>query len=324
MRRQRSWARAFCVIAGALLATMGAVSLRAAPASAGFEAATCTGYASCNAAGYSDFGYSTSSATSYWGMYPGHNCTNYAAYRLVQRGIDASYLRGHGNANEWGEQARAHGVPVDARPAVGDIAWWDANVDGVGPSGHVSYVESVGPGTTPSYVVVSEDNFSGDFNWRRITLTSNPPSGFIHFGSTAIPTPSPTPSVSAAPGTSPSPGQTSSPTPTPTPTPTAVPSPTPTAASYGKVVLSQRSARGVATLTAVVNDHYIGETVIFFRRSGLSGKVQPLGVATVDDQDIAQRVLTLKPGQTIAAYGKLLSEGMTSPYSNTVSFKVAG
>jgi surface antigen len=103
-------------------------------------------------------------------MYSGHNCTNYAAYRLIRNGVDASYLRGHGNAYEWGGQAAAHGVPVNGTPAVGSIAWWNSS------TGHVAYVEEVGAG----YIVVSEDNFGGNFYWKRLTA-GNYPTAFIHF-----------------------------------------------------------------------------------------------------------------------------------------------
>ena len=35
----------------------------------------------------SDAGYGAANATSYWRMYTGHNCTNYAAYRMVKSGM---------------------------------------------------------------------------------------------------------------------------------------------------------------------------------------------------------------------------------------------
>jgi hypothetical protein len=110
-------------------------------------------------------------------MYPGHNCTNYAAYRLIQNGANADYLKGHGNAYEWGSQASAHGVAVNGTPAVGAIAWWDANSNGVSGSGHVAYVEEVGDG----YIVVSEDNYGGDFRWVKLTPGSRYPTAFLHF-----------------------------------------------------------------------------------------------------------------------------------------------
>ncbi|WP_394618994.1 CHAP domain-containing protein [Lentzea sp. JNUCC 0626] len=160
----------------ALLAVL-AVALAgfAAPASAA-STTLCTGYAGCAASGRGDAGYGTNSGTSYWGMYPGHNCTNYAAYRLTRNGADASYLRGYGNANQWAARARQFNVPVNQTPAVGAIAWWG------GSSGHVAYVEEVGPG----YILVSEDNFpmagsSGEFHWKRLTPGERYPAEFIHF-----------------------------------------------------------------------------------------------------------------------------------------------
>ncbi|MDX3659783.1 CHAP domain-containing protein [Streptomyces sp. ID05-26A] len=158
----------------------------AAPASAG-STTLCTGYAGCAAANRGDAGYGANSGTSYWGMTPGHNCTNYAAYRLARNGADASYLRGYGNAYQWASRARQFNVAVNQTPAVGSIAWWG------GSSGHVAYVEEVGAG----YILVSEDNFpmagsSGEFHWKRLTPGDRYPAEFIHFKDIA-PTPPPPP-----------------------------------------------------------------------------------------------------------------------------------
>ncbi|GLW90410.1 hypothetical protein Aglo03_12260 [Actinokineospora globicatena] len=156
----------------------------------------CTGYAGCSAAGYGDGGYGAASGTSYWGMVSGHNCTNYAAYRLIRGGVDASYLRGNGMAYQWRDQARRWGVAVNGTPARGAIAWWAANSGGSGQAGHVAYVEQVGDGS----ILVSEDNYGGDFHWRRLTLGSYYPTAFLHFeGDPAPQPPSPTPAP-AAPG----------------------------------------------------------------------------------------------------------------------------
>ena len=153
------------------------VGLVNAPAASAAMVKICTGYSGCAAAGYSDFGYGAVNGTPYWGMDPGHNCTNYAAYRLIRNGVDASYLRGQGMAHQWGDVARNHGVRVDNSPRVGDIAWWDKTA-GLGSAGHVAYVEQVGNG----YIVVSQDAFGGDFSWARYTPRSLYPTGFIHFG----------------------------------------------------------------------------------------------------------------------------------------------
>ncbi len=151
----------------------------------------CTGYSSCNAAGYPTHGYDQHSGTSYWGMYAGHNCTNYAAYILsaVDGLPTPAYLVGHGNAYEWGPEAQAHGVPVDQNPTVGSVAWWDQN--NVPGSGHVAIVEQVGAG----FIVVSEDDFGGDFHWAKIAPGNFYPTAFIHFVAPPPPPPPPPPPV---------------------------------------------------------------------------------------------------------------------------------
>lgn len=70
------------------------------------------------------------------------------------------------------------GAPVDPTPAVGAIAWWTANANPyIGASGHVAYVEKV---NSDGSVVVSEDNFGGDFDWRQYDPGTYFPTGFIH------------------------------------------------------------------------------------------------------------------------------------------------
>src|SRR5690606_16318957 len=63
----------------------------------------CSGYAGCQAAGYGNAGYRQVSSSMYWRMYSGHNCTNYAAYRLIQNGMpNERPWKGGGNAENWG------------------------------------------------------------------------------------------------------------------------------------------------------------------------------------------------------------------------------
>ncbi|MDO9498376.1 MAG: hypothetical protein Q7J48_21900, partial [Nocardioides sp.] len=63
----------------------------------------CTGYVGCAEAGYSHAGYRTAANTMWWRMYTGHNCTNYAAYRMVKSGLpNERPWTGGGNASEWG------------------------------------------------------------------------------------------------------------------------------------------------------------------------------------------------------------------------------
>jgi surface antigen len=159
----------------------------------------CTGYAGCRANGYSDAGYGAHSGTMYWRMYSGHNCTNYAAYRMVKAGMpNVRPWTGGGNASEWGLQMRKI---TDQKPAVGAIAWYARYDGGVGSAGHVAYVEKV---ISSTEIVISEDSWGGDFHWQQITKDSGHwPTGFIHFtdakslANSAAPTIQGTPQVGA-------------------------------------------------------------------------------------------------------------------------------
>ncbi|MEQ6901269.1 CHAP domain-containing protein [Nocardioides sp. YIM 152588] len=137
----------------------------------------CSGYSGCRSAGYSDAGYGAVNNKMYWLMYSGHNCTNYAAYRMIQAGMSSSRpWSGSGMAYNWGH---AMSKITDKTPAVGAIAWWDRYSNGIGSSGHVAYVEQV---VSATEIVISEDSWNGTFHWRRITKDSGRwPSGFIHF-----------------------------------------------------------------------------------------------------------------------------------------------
>ena len=142
----------------------------------------CTGYVGCSDAGYSHFGYRTAGSQMYWRMYAGHNCTNYAAYRMVRSGMpNERPWSGGGNASEWGLKKASI---TDSVPTVGAIAWWRANAPGTGSSGHVAYVEQV---VSSTVIVISEDSWSGDFHWRTIRKADGRwPSGFIHFNDLAV------------------------------------------------------------------------------------------------------------------------------------------
>lgn len=100
---------------------------------------------------------------SVWGSEgPGHNCVSYVAYRLQQNGSGRPWPGSLGNGSRWDDNARAHGVRVDTRPAVGAIAQWD------GGSGHVAYVDEV----APTHIVITEDAYAGFTARRRIDRSS--------------------------------------------------------------------------------------------------------------------------------------------------------
>ena len=146
----------------------------------GFQVAAssylCTGYTSCAQRGYPHAGYQAVSGTQFWRMTAGHNCTNYAAYRMVQNGMSNTRpWAGTGNAYNWGP---ANAGRRSATPRVGAVAWWKANVKGAGRLGHVAYVERV---VSADEIIISEDNWGGNFHWRRVKRSSGWPSGFLSF-----------------------------------------------------------------------------------------------------------------------------------------------
>ncbi len=158
----------------------------------------CMGYQSCRDAGMGNAGYASNNRTMYWRMYSGHNCTNYAAYRMVKSGLpNERPWSGGGNATYWGTS-----MPriTDGTPRVGAVAWWRANTGPAGSSGHVAYVERV---VSADEIVISQDSWGGDFSWAVVTRSSgNWPSGFVHFNdkpllNTAAPVVTGTPKVGA-------------------------------------------------------------------------------------------------------------------------------
>lgn len=148
-----------------------ALLVPAAPAQAA-STVVCTGYSSCDSQGYPHAGYASAKNTSYWNMYTGTNCTNYVAYRLVTTNGMANKrpASGVGNARDWGT---AMSSVTNSTPVVGAVAWW-------GKTGnHVAYIERV---VSSSEIWVSESNWSGAFDWRKVTKSGGGwPDGIIHF-----------------------------------------------------------------------------------------------------------------------------------------------
>lgn len=180
------------VFATAVAAAFGSVFIASPPANA--DSPLCSDYLQCSESGRTDHGYATVIDVSHWGMYGGHNCTNYIAYMLGASGVAEPSFR-LGNAAQWGPAAAAAGVAVDGDPAVGAVAWWSSGAGGLSWAGHVAWVERV----TPEAITVSEDNYPyGPFDWRVIPRAgSGWPTGFLHFGARNAPV---QPSIAAAPG----------------------------------------------------------------------------------------------------------------------------
>lgn len=171
------------MISGLSAFLLGFAGLAVVPAPASASVITlCKGYSACEQAGMSSSGYAQASGKMYWRMYAGHNCTNYAAYRMIQSGLpNVRPWSGGGNATYWGTSMASI---TDQTPTVGSIAWWKAGVRPAGSAGHVAYVEKV---VSPDEIIVSQDSWGGDFSWARITRTGGGwPSGFIHFNDASV------------------------------------------------------------------------------------------------------------------------------------------
>lgn len=183
---------------GVLAASFMLVIAGTVPAQAAAQV-LCTGYDQCSSKGYvgaKDYKPVSAKGSMYWNMYGGHNCTNYVAFRMVTNNKMANSRpwNGDGNALNWGPLNKSK---LNNTPGLGSVAWWPANYNGAYSAGHVAYVEKV---VSANEIIVSEDNYGGNFYIKRITKTSGAwPKGFIHFkdlSSTKSLTAAPTPTIS--------------------------------------------------------------------------------------------------------------------------------
>jgi len=118
------------------------------------------------------------SLTDPWGMY-NRECVSYTAFKVAQSGRTMPYWGGVGNAQQWPDDARADGIPVDRNPQIGDVA-----ITYNAPFGHAMYVEAV----NGREVTISQYNWpvNGRWGvWSEMTLSADNsglgPMYFIHF-----------------------------------------------------------------------------------------------------------------------------------------------
>jgi surface antigen len=169
-----------------VLATLVAGLLVWTPRAEASSSLLCYKFAPCARAGYPNYGYSANYTKMWWRMYSGHNCTNYVAYRMVSRGMSATRpWSGSGDARNWG---RVFASRTNQTPMVGSIAWWSTN--------HVAYVERIIDANT---IVISEDHYGGQFDWRKIVRAGGGwPTGFIHLNDESL-LPTAAPGISGVP-----------------------------------------------------------------------------------------------------------------------------
>jgi surface antigen len=181
---------------GSVAALLCAATLLFAASARADPSLLCAGYSGCTAPGLTTHGYQTAADRSWWSMYPGINCTNYAAYVESQvYGVPTPGIL-LGDADQWSARAAQAGIPVDQTPSVGSVAVWGADAPGMGGYGHVAVVESIGP--DGSYIDVSQSGMgsgSDGFTWERVyrdgASWESWPSSFVHFAgsgsSTSLP-----------------------------------------------------------------------------------------------------------------------------------------
>lgn len=111
-----------------------------------------------------------------WGMY-NRQPASYTAFRVWASGRYMPYWGGSGNSNQWDDNARAAGIPVDKTPKAGDVA-----ISNSGAWGHAMYVEKV---NADGSIDVSDYSQQFDGLYREYPLSASIVSArglvFIHF-----------------------------------------------------------------------------------------------------------------------------------------------
>lgn len=107
-----------------------------------------------------------------WGMY-NRECVSYTAFKVWESGRYMPYWGGVGNANQWDDNARRAGIPVDNNPQPGDVA-----ISNSGYYGHSMYVESVNENGT---INISQYNANWDGRYSERYNMSTAGLVFIHF-----------------------------------------------------------------------------------------------------------------------------------------------
>lgn len=111
-----------------------------------------------------------------WGMY-NRECVSYTAWRVYASGRNMPNWGGYGNANQWDDNARSVGIPVDTNPRAGDVA-----IKNAGTYGHAMYVEKVFPDGS-IYISQYNQDYSGHYSEAYISADSVRANNlqFIHF-----------------------------------------------------------------------------------------------------------------------------------------------
>jgi peptidoglycan hydrolase CwlO-like protein len=113
-----------------------------------------------------------------WGMF-NRECVSFTAFKVHQAYMagqtnrDMPYWGGYGNANQWDDNARASGIPVDDNPTAGSVA-----ISNAGTYGHAMWIQAVSADRTQVYVQQYNQQLTGQYSegWRYTTGLV-----FLHF-----------------------------------------------------------------------------------------------------------------------------------------------
>jgi surface antigen len=111
-----------------------------------------------------------------WGMY-NRECVSYTAWKVYESGHHMPYWGGHGNANQWDENARAAGLRVDNDPT-GDAV---VAIKNAGTYGHAMWVESVNDNGTINISQYNANSISDPGKYSKAYNVSTSGLVFIHF-----------------------------------------------------------------------------------------------------------------------------------------------
>jgi len=114
-----------------------------------------------------------------WGMY-NRECVSYVAWKIWSTGRNMPYWGGRGNAYQWIQNANNAGIPTRVgAPKEGSAVVWGINQQGMGPVGHIAYVEIV---NSDGSIEVSQYNvIHGKFNRMHVDAGSASALTYLYF-----------------------------------------------------------------------------------------------------------------------------------------------
>jgi surface antigen len=111
-----------------------------------------------------------------WGMY-NRECVSYTAWKVYEAGYHMPYWGGHGNANQWDNNAISAGLRVDDDPTGPAVV----AIKNAGTYGHAMWVESVNDNGTINLSQYNANSISDPGKYSKAYNVSTSGLVFIHF-----------------------------------------------------------------------------------------------------------------------------------------------